>query len=336
MKNVNIRYAAGPGRQAIIKRSAPWTADQLDYALFCANLWHFSPQISPETYPQLYDSILTLQQTPGDGQLAAGDTTTGRSALRTTLAMLRQAPGIICTYHTGAYRQICRTLAQEGIPYTLAVSADVLKREGQMLRHDYNNLGSPAGPAGFRLLDAESPGVIRSLCNDLSTGRNLLLYVDGNTGSACGKSRNLMTLPFLNGEIQVRKGLASLSYLAKKPLYPVLIGRAVSEHLTTPVCTSINPVAGEARDAYEKRATALLYRILESYVSHYPEDWECWRYLHHWLPADRGKYPSGIHALQKYGASGRWHPVVHQGCHYLLDRFTYQLYPVHKDQRISG
>lgn len=328
MKNIRNQHAVGSGGAVLPIAAAQWADDQLDYALFCANLWHFLPQTPPQSYRRLYDAILQMQRSQGVGQQVANAPTDIQSSLSATLAVLRQNPGIICTYHTGAYRQICHTLAQEGIPYTLAVSAAVLRREGETLRQNYFRLGSPAGPSGFQLLDAESPGVVRSLLNELNAGRNLLLYVDGNTGAAVGQSRNLMTMPFLNGEIQVRKGIASLSYWVKKPIYPFLVSRFASENAITPLCSTIAPHAGELRDAYERRATTQLYQILASYVERYPEDWECWRYLHHWLQIDHSRYPSGMHALKKYGVAERWHRVVHQGRPYLLDRFSYRLYPV--------
>lgn len=317
-----------PQRTRRLGSGARWKSDQLDYALFCANLWHFYPQASPNEYPRLYGEVLAMQRQAylrhPIKELLDGDI----GSLNETLARVKRSPGIICTYHTGAYRQICWLLAQAEIPYTLLLSAAAIKRESRELQREYLQLSAPSGPEGFHLLDAERPNVIREMCRALARGHNIVVYVDGNTGAADKNSRNLMEIPFLNGRLQVRKGIASLSHISRKPIYPILNSGGQNGNSALSPSAPLWPTLNESRADYEVRVTSRLYALLAGYVNIRPGDWECWRYLHHWLPQHANFSHSGLIAYQRYGPSERWHRVVHQDCAFLLDRFTYRLYPV--------
>lgn len=326
MKNQNRMTA--PQRTRRLGSGARWKSDQLDYALFCANLWHFYPQASPNEYPRLYGEVLDMQRQAYLRQPIKGLGNMDTDSLNETLARIKKSPGIICTYHTGAYRQICWLLAQAGIPYTLLLSAAAIKRQETELRREYAQMAAPYGPDGFNLLDAERPSVIREMCRALARGHNIVAYVDGNTGAADKNSRNLMEIPFLNGRLQVRKGIASLSHLSRKPIYPILNSRAQNGSSVFSTSAPLWPTLNESRADYEVRVTSRLYALLAGYVNIRPSDWECWRYLHHWLPQHAKLSRSGQLAYQRYGALERWHRVVRQGRPFLLDRFTYRLYRV--------
>src|SRR5690606_748185 len=98
MKNQN--RMTSPQRTRRLGSGARWKSDQLDYALFCANLWHFYPQASPNEYPRLYGEVLAMQrqayQRHPIKELLDGDI----GSLNETLARVKRSPGIICTYHT--------------------------------------------------------------------------------------------------------------------------------------------------------------------------------------------------------------------------------------------
>src|SRR5690606_2486951 len=120
---------------------------------------------------------------------------------------LRRAPGIICTYHTGSYRLICRLLAAAEMSAALLLATDVLKVQGLDFLEIYRQAAGAHAGAELMLIDAERPTSLMAMARAAKRGLPILAYIDGNAGAgAASRSHNLAEISFLAGRMPVRQG----------------------------------------------------------------------------------------------------------------------------------
>src|SRR5690606_8694115 len=95
---------------------------------------------------------------------------------------LKNSPGIVCTYHSGSYRLINKVLAEADVPFALVVNKTVLRQESDSFQKQFDRV-TPGFPESLHLIDAEEPTALLKMIRTLKSGKNLVVYVDGNTGS---------------------------------------------------------------------------------------------------------------------------------------------------------
>jgi len=295
------------------------------FALFSTNLHNLLPDLPRKEYVPTFRRLqanlaLTFMDIehaacPGFMQARGWD-----DAWATTL---RERPGIVCTYHTGAYRYLNHLLVAAGVQLSIVVAGRAIPAEQRLLDR---------ASADIDLIDAEQPHALFSMAKAAKQGRSLLVYIDGNTGTngnaADADRHNLLTVPFCGWQVKVRQGVAALAYRLQLPLYPVICEREVRwgmrlNHLLTywhfnPIC----PLPDESQAAFAARATARLYGLLEQFVVRNPDQWEGWLGLQHdlVLPApaelDEEEHPM------------RWAPYRRGNQAFLLHRPTYASYRI--------
>lgn len=301
----------------------------IHYAMFTANVWNFMPEIPPSEYPRLHREVLDHQQAAVRDYLEESadslDQVLGWDDEH--IRRLRAEPGIICTYHTGSYRLINKMLVRSGIPFSLLVSEKVYKEECASLSLAYQRLASQPDTGGFNLLNAEDPYVVRHMLAALEQGRNVLVYLDGNTGSGEMFAPNRINIPFLNGLVVSRMGIAAVAYLADKPIYPIGCVRSANGITSHNHHLPIYKDRDENKQGFIERTMVNLYSILENQVRYQPGDWECWLYMHYWVVPQWLTPDRFSDAHQRYGDESRWQEVYHNGAKYRLDREMYQCYP---------
>lgn len=280
------------------------------FALFSANLYQCLPKIPVTLHETLYQKACAHQALAVAEQRCPHQLERLK-AMNIPSHMYNQ-PGIVVTYHTGSYRLIGKWLAMHGFPVTLVIASGVLEQQGDT----YRRLVAEAVPGSrFDLLDAERADALLRMRAALREGRYLLVYVDGNTGTA--PLHNTAVIPFLDSELRVRTGVAHLARLMSCPIYPA-INRRMPGGDTVFQCPAPLWVPQSAnkdtnRDA-ACSATAALYSLLAATVVKMPEQWESWFYLHEHLtlpetstdkPADEAD-PAWI-TFRQYGRDYRLH-----------------------------
>lgn len=247
-----------------------------------ASFRNFLPDIEPEKHEALFKKLL-LNLRIADMEQSMPELL---KELPThfcegnNLEQIRKVPGVIATFHTGSFRLIGHYLAINQIPFTLVVSGNGLKREDSLVDTVYNT--EQRETIGFDLIDANEKSCMLKICRALKEKRNVLIYVDGNTG--VGEeidNENLIEIPFLGQQISIRTGASFAAGIANVPLYPVICRRRW--HYTTMLefKPPIMPNHSLNRKEFAAASMSTIYRYLETIVKEKPWQWEGWLYLHH-------------------------------------------------------
>ncbi len=197
--------------------------------------------------------------------------------------ILRNQSSIICTFHTGSYRLINLFLAKNKIPFSLIISKDVLQKQGTSFEEMFNELNQeyPAQD-GLRLIDAEAPNSALQMIKELKKGRNLVIYIDGNSGAGNEtiSNNNNCEINFLNKTIFARQGVGFLAHTMQVPVLTVASYRKSLTDIRLKFFKPLfsNPV--QDRAAFAKKTTQDIYDLVSPIIKEYPEQWEAWLYLH--------------------------------------------------------
>lgn len=288
------------------------------FAFFSANLHQLLPHIPYEEHGALF------QQADHYGQLAL-DETQNRAYLDTfstqahTLAHLDE-PGIIATFHTGPYRLLPMWLAQQGLPITAVLSADIARGQQERRLDTQRFMESATGrPIDYEVIHAENPMVLRQLVNALRQGRFVVIYVDGQTGAEALKPgqrrdhRGSMVVEFMGRAMRIRTGVAELARLSGRPIYPMIMGFDDSHQPSVEVGETLSVPTGNPDPQIIRQAMEKLYAYLEWALQDKPMQWEGWYHVHQDLEGARDRPTGGL--LR----------------HYLPFRFAGRYFLLHKD-----
>lgn len=196
-----------------------------------------------------------------------------------TLQDIKARPGVIATFHSGSFRMIGHYLAKNDVPFALVVSKNGMQKENELVNMKYDS--QKIEHLGFNLINANDKNSLLRINRELRDGKNILVYVDGNTGTGGDlTSRNLISIPFLNQHIKVRAGAAFISYLSKSPIYPVVSTRQRKFVPRLDFFPLILPNKERNRQMFVEQAVSRIYKYLENAVSEKPWQWETWLHLH--------------------------------------------------------
>lgn len=250
------------------------------FTFFSANVLHFMPNSNPEEHIGAFKQVCLHQHLSWrdvDDRQNERPFVTGID--ESFIDRLKNRPGIICTYHSGSYRLINKLLAEGGVPFALLVNKTVLQQEKDSFQNKFER-AAPDFPRKLDLIDAEESTALIKMIRALRSGKNLLVYADGNTGSSGNKENNVF-VDFMAGKLSVRKGLAVLSDLTRSPIYPVVCRRKALNEIHFEVLETILPsLTTQGNASYIQQTMQKLYRNLEGVLKKDPFQWECWLYLH--------------------------------------------------------
>lgn len=249
------------------------------FTFFSANLSKLLPAVSLSDHPAYFIDA-------GRYHKMAHDRQNDEYALKglqgvVPLNGILREPGVIATFHIGAYKLLPLWLISCGIPLTLLVSADIAAKE----RETYQAVSLPFSAEEqppLEILEAEDPMVIRKMIRSISRGNWVLIFLDGNEGTATKKSAGHtdLLIDFLAHKLCVKTGVAELAFLAGCPIYPMVL---VFDGQRNPKLMSLPPMGfsqGPRRDGVRKIIVAL-YAWLGWMIQQFPGQWEGWFYIHH-------------------------------------------------------
>jgi lauroyl/myristoyl acyltransferase len=241
------------------------------YALFCANIHHFNSQLPWQNMQELYlEWIKHHEKKP-----LKTDTSWN---LQEVKKMISKKPSIICLYHLGYHGQIPFVLAENNIKYDVLMDRSVYEKQQEqflMLQSKFKGQGN-----SYNILFSDDIHVLLKARTAIREGRHLLVFADGNSGAVTEKL-NRAKVSFLNSEIQVRKGIAVLSYLLKTPIIPLMHRKANGCFILEagdPIYP--NSLLKGKREDYIHYSLQRLYFFLEEQISDKLYLWEGWGYLH--------------------------------------------------------
>jgi lauroyl/myristoyl acyltransferase len=252
------------------------------YAIVSASLVNYLPEVLTDDHEDIFKEILLNQRLTyfDQSQEFKMSNIEFLGFSYDDLLCLKKYPQIICTYHYGSYRLINHLLALTGIPFALIVSSEVIKKQGDLINTLYAKFKTTN--SSFNVIDAESRTSAIQMLRALTSGKSLVVYIDGNTGAGDStfESNNCIEIPFLENQIKARKGVATLSYISKTPIIPfVCIRKSVQAHIFQ-FGVSIKPTDFSCKDYYVQFATSKLFSFIGSYIVKNPGQWESLLYLH--------------------------------------------------------
>ena len=242
-------------------------------------------------------------------------------------------PNIYCAYHLGSYRAIIGAMARFGHDFALVVNKGVFENQNESINETVHKINEHTGlQSKVEILDAEKYDTAMKMLQILRSGKSIIAYVDGNTGTggAFRKDTKMLKLNFLGQPIFARQGISYISFLSNASIVPVISYRNAKTDLILEFYDPISPMDFTSRKAYCAQTTRALYKILEEKVKAYPLQYEAWLYLQKFLdtedeerikPKPNELPESGIHfnhhrfGLFKMGKKN-----------YLFDRYHYRTF----------
>lgn len=254
------------------------------FNLVSAGLHNYLPQIDCVEHEGIFSNILLHQRLSNLEQeyLETLDCVTCEEFTNDKQDLLRKGGAIICTFHTGSYRIINQVLIRHKIPFTLVIAKSIIELQGEQFASLYKRFSGNDDDGLFGLIDAESPSSGLQMLREIKKGRNLVLYIDGNSGVANndnGKD-NLCDIQFLSQRIFARKGIAFLAHIAKAPILTVACYRQSLDDIRLLFFSPIYPDAHLSRETFSQTATQKIYDFVAPLIAAYPDQWEGWLYLH--------------------------------------------------------
>jgi len=262
-----------------------------DFSFVGANLNNFIPSISydaiKDTYMNLHiNRTLMLIESKAENSTQYLDSNFQE-------VVKDNSPKIFCTYHLGPYRAPIALLIKENVDFVMLLDAPTIKKQSQyittqieVLKKEFNSTSK------IELLNVENDNILFKIIKYTKRNFSVLAYIDGNSGGkgVYHKSKNLQTqVNFLDNHILVRNGLAAISYLANIPIYPIISYRPKQKDVPPKVSfeTPIIPDKTIASRLYIDNTTKALYKVLETYVEEYFDQWEPWFYIHKYLDFEK-------------------------------------------------
>ncbi|HEY9559900.1 MAG TPA: hypothetical protein VIR29_03815 [Anseongella sp.] len=263
-----------------------------NYLYTCANLLHLLPfkEMDSEAFYRslLYHEHLSILDRKMLPEI------TGRICYEGDLEFLRDHKKkgfIFCSYHFGSFHSLLYVFAKYGMNLAVAVSSQAYRSLAAEITADVRRFCAEKNyHMNFELLDIGSHAGSFRLLRRLKQGYNVLIYLDGETGNPKDERCEKWTsVNFLEGVLQVRKGIASISHFVGAPIVPVISRREPDNGITIHFFSPIRPEKETDVNHYVPSTTRKLFALLEEQVANTPDQWEGWLYVNKMLSAK--KYP---------------------------------------------
>lgn len=239
------------------------------FALFSANLHQYLPHISWEAHRTIYSKW----EKQHSGRIDPGTT-----LLLAEEQRFRQLPpGILLLFHLGHHLQLPIRLAEAGLLFDILLDREVYLRSQEVfddLRSQMNDRGR-----AYEYLFSDDPSVLLRVRYRLQDRRHVLVFADGASGTRPDAKDGRVAIPFLEGEVRLKKGIPFMAYLYGLSLYPIMCGDSVDRPLYQ-LGKPIAPQKDENRTAFIYRALCECYTMLGDVLQKEPWRWECWSYMH--------------------------------------------------------
>jgi hypothetical protein len=212
------------------------------------------------------------------------------------LSELKDNSFIITTYHTGSYRLVISLLLRLEIKIVIVTEQRFIEKQSKEVFDlkqklcEYLHIKSTDN---LEILSAQDASLFLKLRRKLEDGYSIVFYVDGNTGmfEYDVNDSKLMKINFLSDYINVRKGIAFLSYLTKTKIISFISKR--DSNLDNEITIdSINTDFSLSRNEFIELVTKNLYTKLELFLLKNPQQWEGWFYVNEFTNSSKIPQPS--------------------------------------------
>ncbi len=201
------------------------------FATTSASLFRLLPQIPYSKHKSIFKKLLFNLQLLNLEEKYAEEFIPNFEVIDTEKSLDKTQNGqpfLFCCFHTGAYSLLLGLLASKSLDFGFLSNNTLTKRKEklyfevhQQYCEKYNLNSTP------QFINVEDKKGIWQAIRLLKQGKSLIVYADGNTGSNYSKkeSQNTIRVNFLGENLQVRQGIAFLSYMCTIPIVPIISSR---------------------------------------------------------------------------------------------------------------
>lgn len=289
------------------------TLYQWPFALFSAHIHHFLPTIPWSEHENLYQRFETYHK-PKQRELSTVEYKPHMQAF------LQLEPALLCLYHLGNHFETVLALGKVGLSFDLLLDREVYTRYESTfltLKMQLQSNGS-----AYRFLFSDDRAVLLRMRTALQEKRHVVVFADGNSGTAAGNKDLRTAVRFLGGSLRVKQGIAMISHVLQVPIIPLAVKERRGVY-TLSTGERIDPCMWDDRQDFIVYGMQSLYDRLEKKVAERPWIWECWGYLH-----ENGTFnPAHLYAAkqQQMGDEEALIPIQWRGRMAYFDRASYQL-----------
>ncbi|BAV05891.1 hypothetical protein FLA_1903 [Filimonas lacunae] len=249
-----------------------------------ANLLNFLPEIEADAHEQFFKDLLYHQKLSAldSNHPALVQALQLEGEFQQAMQLMQQGPCIICTFHMGSNRLLNHFLAYHQVPFAIVMANHIASGEGDGFQEMFAGVYQQQGGESLTLIEAQKPDAALKMLRELKKGKSLLVYIDGNTGAGDDSFRNenRCKIDFLGGSIYARSGVCYLAHLANVPVVTAVCYRQATNDIRLRFGSPVYPDIQQNRRAYATAATQAIYNFFTPLLKRYPEQWECWMYLH--------------------------------------------------------
>lgn len=309
------------------------------FSLFAANVKRFlNASLTPLELEEAYKNVLFSQRLAGLEQYhitnLLNSKIINKYGVDFDLIKNKAKPTIFATFHLGSYRLLNSYLYERGLKNVLIVRGRVFEEQLESIFNEVKPSLRKKKDSDIIILDANDRRSIFRIKQLISKGYCLTVYLDGNTGVNDKKgvfTKNHLEIPFLNGQINIRKGVGQLAYLIGADLIPVFSYRDVNHTNNIEFLSRIKFKDFKNKDFIEE-SLKICYAHLENYLLQYPWQWECWTYIHNWIDMNvNANDTESKNVLNK----NKFLPFYLNDSEYLMNLKTYKILQLKKDS-ING
>lgn len=204
----------------------------------------------------------------------------------TDVDIYKAKPTIFATFHMGSYRVINTYLNVKNFKSVLIVDTEVFESQTEHYIDVYTSIQKERSTTGHLVvLNADEQSTFFKLKQLIKEGYSLIVYLDGNMGAGSrnvSENKNLIPISLFGNEIYVRKGIGVLAKLLGAQIVPV-ISHLDKEKIHLTFYPEYNVFSTD--DIHN--SISYCYNLLEKLLVKFPEQWECWLYMHNWINLEK-------------------------------------------------
>ncbi|AFM04367.1 Lauroyl/myristoyl acyltransferase [Bernardetia litoralis DSM 6794] len=268
-------------------------------------------------------------------------------------------PFLFCCFHTGAYSIIPALLANNYLDFGFLSNKTLTEKKGTHFLEVHRNYCKKHNiKSTIQLINVEENKGIWKAIRMLKEGKSLIVYADGNTGSNYSKkeSQNTVRVNFLGENLQVRQGIAFLSYMCNIPIVSIISSRDFSKEkpnlkrkytllpaIYPPNFTDSKPKKDKiSKEEFAEQTMQKLYFFLEKEITKEDKisEWEGWIFVNKFFeqlqkPISRANIKNSIKINTSlidtkkapYIFNEERFALIESAKNTLFDKFTYRFFP---------
>lgn len=245
---------------------------------------------------------------------------------------------ILVTFHFSSYRLLNSLLVNWEIPFKIITDSNYIKNQGDRTLKTYSELTEELSVKKFKfeIINAEDRTVLLKCLKAVREGYTLLFYADGNSGvGGMTKNPNMLKIPFLNSSIYVRKGIAMLASMIKKPITTLIVNNDFKKKQVKIEYKNMIKFPSDRNNRSEIfECTKEIFSFLENEIKKKPGAWEGWFYYHNFIDfqlSSKRRYLSNhvknnkIFNHYDFGIG-----TIKEKLFYLIDKINFKIIPIDK------